>query len=663
MIFGAGLLSPEIRTDFIHEAFPDYMRRTLRDVLGIILLSVVYAAVAKVSLAAAAAHHVVSSVWPPAGIAVFVLVRFGLRFWPGVAIGAFVLNVSNGITPLGAIAIAAGNALEAVAGAYLLTRVAHVNRALDRVRDVVALVGYAGLLSTMIAATFGVASLVLTGSAPASTALHLWLVWWTGDAVGVVVVAPLLLTWTEPERDAPAIALPGIEESFTFVVLVLATDLLFRWGGGFFYLVFPMTTWIALRLGRRGAATAVAVVMVIATWHTIEGGGPFTAFSTLGNLFALQLFLTVLAAKSMLFAASRAETQIGRDRLMESESRYRMLARNLPDACVLLYDSDLRLVLVEGPALVAAEFVKEEVEGKTIDQIFDYDHALALSAPFRLAFDGRSFEFEFTYNERTYLVRVIPVGKPRETVKFAMALALDITQRHESEHELAESRERLQALSRQLIAAQEDERKRIAREVHDELGQALTGIKIGLSAMRTRPNRRPSLETEKRLDAVNVAIDGAIEAVRRIILRLRPGVLDNLGPLAALEYEVQEFTQQAGLPVRLVLPQHQIALDAERSTTLYRTAKEALTNVLRHANAKSVAVGVKVHPGSLVLQVTDDGRGIDENELRNPRSMGILGMRERAISCGGTLEVRRGAGGGTDVVLTVPYDDSGGPGQ
>jgi signal transduction histidine kinase len=195
--------------------------------------------------------------------------------------------------------------------------------------------------------------------------------------------------------------------------------------------------------------------------------------------------------------------------------------------------------------------------------------------------------------------------------------------------------------------------------VHDELGQVLTAIKIGLSALRTRTVRRPSLETERRLDSVNAAIDGAINAVRRIVLRLRPGVLDNLGPLAALEWEVQEFTEQAGLPVALVLPEDLANLDAERSTVLYRTVQEALTNVMRHANAKSVAVGLKVEPGVLVLQVTDDGRGIAEAELRKPRSMGILGMRERAMACGGTLEVRRAAGGGTDVVLVVPYDTNG----
>jgi PAS domain S-box-containing protein len=399
--------------------------------------------------------------------------------------------------------------------------------------------------------------------------------------------------------------------------------------------------------------------MVLATWHTVHGFGPFATSSAIRNLFALQLFLGVLATKCMLFAASRAETRNSQARLQETESRYRLLARNLPDACVVLYDRDTRLLLVEGPVVAAAGFVKEEVEGRTIGELFDNESARALTAPFRFAFEGRTFEFEFAYNARTYLVRVLPLAEPGARAQFGMALALDITLRHQSERELDESRARLQALSRQLIAAQEDERRRIAREVHDELGQALTGIKIGLSALRNRTLRRPSIETDRRLLTVNDSIDGAIDSVRRIILRLRPGVLDNLGPLAALEWEVQEFTQQAGLPVQLALPTEPIDLDTERSTTLYRTVQEALTNVMRHAKATSVAVGLKVHGGKLVLQVTDDGCGIPEDQLLNPRSMGILGMRERAMSCGGTLEVRRAAGGGTDVVLTVPYEQNG----
>ncbi|MFI5231281.1 MAG: MASE1 domain-containing protein [Gemmatimonadales bacterium] len=633
--------------------------RLIRDIVGNVVLAAVYFAVARVSLGAAMVHHVVSNIWPPAGIAVFALLRFGPRLWPGVAIGAYLLNTTNGVPPLAAAIIAAGNTLECVVGAHLVTHVRPIHRALDRVRDVLALIGFAGLFATLIGATVGVAALVLTGAAPGIEPWHLWLVWWTGDAVGVLVVAPLLLTWTEPERDAPDSRMRGLEEAVIFIVLVVATDLLFRAWVGFVYLVFPMLTWVALRLGRRGASTAVAMVMAIATWHTIHGTGPFTAFSPLANLYALQLFIAVLSGKSMLFAASRAEAREGEARVRQTESRYRLLARNLPDACVILYDRDTRLVLVEGPVVAAAGFVKEEVEGRTVGELFDTEHARALMAPFRFAFEGRTFEFEFAYKDRTYLVRVLPLAEAGTKAQFGMALALDITLRHQSERELDESRARLQALSRQLLAAQEEERRRVAREVHDELGQSLTAIKMGLSALRNRTLRRPSIETDTRLQTVNDAIDGAIEAVRRIILRLRPGVLDNLGPLAALEWEVQEFTQQAGLPVRLVLPTEPIDLDTERSTTLYRTVQEALTNVLRHADAKSVAVGLEVHDGSLVLQVTDDGRGIAENQLRNPRSMGILGMRERAMSCGGTLEVRRALGGGTDVVLTVPYERNG----
>ena len=637
---------------------PDVVRRA-REALGFAALAGAYALAGKVSLAAASAHHVVSSIWPPAGIAVFALLKFGPGIWPGVAIGAFVLNVTNGISPAGALIIAAGNTLEGVAAAYLLTRIAHVHRALDRVRDALALIGFAGIVSTVIAATIGVAALAITRSAAWGEAPRLWLVWWTGDAVGVLVVAPLLLTWSEPERDAAESPLPVVEQLFTFLALVAATELLFRAPAVFVFLVFPMATWIALRLGRRAASTAVAAVMVIATWHTVAGNGPFTAFSALGNLFALQLFLAVLAAKSLLFAASRAETRSGRARLLQTESRYRLLARNLPDACIVLCDRDTKLLLAEGPALAAAGFVKEEVEGRTIAELFGAGHAEALATPFRLAFEGRSLEFEFSHHERTYLVRVLPLAERGSYASFAMALAVDITERHESQRELAESRTRLQALSRQLLAAQEDERRRVAREVHDELGQALTGIKISLSALRSRAIRRPSVETDRRLLTVNEAIDSAIDAVRSIVLRLRPGVLDNLGPVAALEWEVQEFTRRSGLPVRLALPAEQIALDAERSTALYRTVQEALTNVLRHADASSVTVRLEIRRGALVLDVTDDGRGIADAELRNPRSMGILGMRERAMSCGGTLEVRRAAGGGTDVVLTVPYGGHG----
>lgn len=635
------------------------MQRVVRDALVALALAALYVALAKVSLAAAAAHHVVSSVWPPAGLALFWLLRFGRRFWPGVAIGAFILNATSGVSLLGAAAIAAGNTIEAVAGAYLLTRVAKVRRNLDRVRDVLALAGFAGVLSTVIAATIGVWSLVATGSAERSGALALWLVWWTGDAVGVLVVTPFLLWWTEPDPTPPRRAFGVLEPAITFGILIGTIDILFHELGKFVYPLFPIVWWIALRFGRRGAAAAVAIVTLMATWYTLSGRGEFATSTPLANLFALQLFLALLAVPSLAFAAARAEAEQSERKLRQSEEQYRTLARNLPDGCAVLYDRNLRLLLVEGPAVASAGFVKEEVEGRTLSEIFDAAHANALGEPFQLVFGGQSREFEFSYKTRTYLVRVLPLRGPGGAVTAGMALALDITQRDTSVRQTTESRTQLEHLARRLLAAQEDERRRVAREVHDELGQALTGIKIGLGAMRSSNKKRESSETDRRLLNVSMELDAAIESVRRIVLRLRPGVLDNLGAVAALEWEVQEFTRRTGIPVRLWVPPEPLLLDTERSTALYRTVQEALTNVVRHAQATQVIVSLAAKDDTLVLQVTDDGRGISEEELRNPRSLGILGMRERAIACGGTLEIRRAPTNGTQIIMTVPQRANG----
>lgn len=634
------------------------MSRLVRDVLVILAVATAYYVSGRISFAAAAAHHVISSVWVPAGIALFALLHFGLRAWPGVALGAFALNATSGVTPGGALIISAGNTLEGVVAALLLTRVAAFHRSLDRVRDVIALVGLAAGSGTLVAAAIGVTSLVLTGDANSADAVRLWLVWWAGDAVGIIVVTPLLLTWTEPETDAPLSSMRALEQGVTFAALVLASIALFHSEAGLAYLIFPMIAWIALRLGRRGGATAATIVMIIATDQTVLGAGPFTRFSLLGNLYVLQLFLVVLSVMSMLFAAFRAESQSAQTRLEESEARYRMLARNLPDAAVTLFDGDLRLLVVEGPAVAAAGFSKAQVEGALISDVFPDGEGAPLASAFRLAFEGRTSEFEFSYRDRIYLVRVLPLSDSAGRTWMGMALALDITQRYLSERELDESRARLQALSRQLLAAQEDERRHIAREVHDELGQTLSGVKMGLSALKTRP-RRTSLETGHQLDIMTNAIDGALDAVRRIVLRLRPGVLDNLGPLAALEWEVQEFTQHSGIPVHLTFPDEPIVLDGVRSTTLYRTLQESLTNVMRHAGATSVDVTLQRFGSVLVLQITDNGRGIGETEMRKPRSMGLLGMRERAVACGGSLEIRRAKPGGTEIVLNIPYDERG----
>lgn len=627
---------------------------SLRDLALNAAVAVTYAAVGHASLAAATEHRAISSLWMPSGIALFALVRFGPRLWPGVAIAAFVLNRSVGIPLLGALAIAGGDALEAVIGAHLVMRVWSTPAGPRRLRDVVALAVLAGAVSTAVAATIGVGTLVLAEATTLATAPALWLVRWTGDAVGVLVLSPLLFAWSHPEEPAPPRGVRPFEVLLVFGGLAVITDVLFARWGMLTFAVFPLVGWIALRLGFRGASTAVLVVSLVASLRTLAGDGPFTTWSPTANLFALQLFLVLLAMKSLSFAALQLEARASEARVRESEALYRMLAQHLPDGCVALFDDALRLQLVEGPAVADAGFVKKEVEGRTLDEIFDTEHAAALARPFREALRGRDLEFEFRYRDKAYLVRALPLPEQPAGGARAMALALDVTARDAAQREVAESRARLERLSHLLLSAQENERRRIAREVHDELGQALTAVKIGLSTSLLRAQRRGSLDSERHVRTAAATVDQAIESVQRIILALRPGVLDSLGPIAAIEHAVQQFSERSGIAVSLELPPEPLLLDTDHATALYRTVQEALTNVLRHADARTVSVSLRVEADILRLRIADDGRGIGDDQLRNPRSMGILGMRERAAACGGFLDLSRNPGGGTVVSMTMP---------
>src|SRR5205807_558199 len=178
------------------------MTHRLRHVLQIAAFAAAYFAAARVGLLAAVAQPVVSSAWPPSGLALAALLLLGLRLWPGIALGTFLLNWTAGVSAVGAAGIATGNTLEAVAAAWLLTRVVDFRPSLERVRDVIALVVVGALASTTLSATLGVASLWASGAVAPDALRRLWSVWWSGDALGDVLVAPLLLTWVSAGRTA-----------------------------------------------------------------------------------------------------------------------------------------------------------------------------------------------------------------------------------------------------------------------------------------------------------------------------------------------------------------------------------------------------------------------------------------------------------------------------
>jgi signal transduction histidine kinase len=255
------------------------------------------------------------------------------------------------------------------------------------------------------------------------------------------------------------------------------------------------------------------------------------------------------------------------------------------------------------------------------------------------------------YVLKAHLSRLVPA------VKRALREAQERWDRERAEEKLRNSHEQLRALNTYLQQVREEERTRIAREVHDELGQALTGLKLDLIwlAGKLPKHARPLL---RKIKAMSGQIDSTVQIIRRVATELRPGILDNLGLIAAIEWQATEFQDRTGIICDLKIEVEETMLDPELTTACFRIFQETLTNIIRHAKATRVDVNLSHDrvgdDDTLVLTVRDNGRGIAEKEIVNAMSIGLIGMRERAAQVGGDVLFFGLPGQGTTVTMRLP---------
>jgi PAS domain S-box-containing protein len=304
-------------------------------------------------------------------------------------------------------------------------------------------------------------------------------------------------------------------------------------------------------------------------------------------------------------------------------------------------------------------YSKEEVIGKSIkilrsgkhdEQFYQDLWKTILSAKiFRAEFIHKKKSGESCSQEET----ITPIIDGDGNVVYFVSTGHDITERKQVEGKLRKSYEQLHQFAVHLQSTREEERSRIAREIHDELGQALTGLKFDISWIGKKlPEGTEELQDKTR--SVAKLIDGTIQMVRRISSELRPGVLDRLGLAAAIEWQAQEFRIRTGIKCTLTPNFEGLKLDQDRATAVFRIFQEALTNVARHANASTVDVSLSLESGNLMLEVRDNGEGILESALLDPKSLGLLGMKERALAFGGRVNIVGDPGSGTRVILVIP---------
>jgi PAS domain S-box-containing protein len=564
--------------------------------LAFAAVAVAYIASAKVGLELSVAHGVITPVWPPTGIALAALLLFGPRLWPAVALGAFISNATSGVSAEVAAAIAVGNTLEAVAGAYLLRRVGF-RTSLDRARDVIALVVLGAFVSTTVSATNGVAVLAIAGSPAASPLDSAWVLWWLGDAMGDVLVAPLVLVWaTRPPRGLGRAR--SVEGAAVLGLLAGAGAAVFL--GGLWrypYLLFPLLVWATLRFRQLGAATGSFVLAAVGVAGVVSGLTPLgedpttdvQVFQGLLAFIAVSLLVVgatlserVRAEKALQQAnESLAEAQalahlgswewdIPSGRVAWSSELYRIFGL-APDGTAVTYDAFLRRVHPQDRRRVRREIERALEERSS----FELTHRIVLDDGSERAVHGRG------------RVVVDAEGTPVRM----LGTAQDVTERR-----------RLEEVRENILVA-----------VSHELRTPLTSI-VGF-AITLRERGGELNDGDRRAIVAHLAE----QALR--LERLLSDLLD-LDRLRHGRVRVTlEPTDVGALVARVVAAQprdgHAIELDAEPVVAdvdppkLERIVDNLVGNAIKHTPAGTkIAVSVEREGHDVLIRVDDGGPGV-----------------------------------------------------
>jgi len=491
--------------------------------VAIPLVALAYASVAAISLLLAIPPGYASAVWPPAGIALAAWLAFGPRIWPGILIGAALANLGvAGTTPAVALAIGLGNSAEAAVAGLLLRRFLALRHRFERPAAVWAFAAIAFGAAT-VAATSGVVTLALAGQVRwADFGTH-WLTWWLGDATGIVIVAPLLLAWSEPGTGLAA-GERRIEVQLFAALLALCAALL--WAIRFpadtvqklAYLMIPLVTWAAARLDQRAVTAASFAISAVAIMDMLDGvASMFVPMPLNESLLMLQLFVSLVALVGLTLSS------------------------------------------------LAGEVVRVNT------------HLEASRA-----------ELQRLVTERT--------------------VQLDQTLAHQV------------LLARRMVKIRDEERKRLAAELHGSVARDVTSL-------------------------------------REVISRLHPPSLEGVALASALRRYAAEFEERTGILVSVQSPPSRDTLPLNMKDGLLRISLEAMNNAAKHADATSIRIDLSTDASATQLVVQDDGRGFDLGAARPQNGQsgaGLLIMRERAIAIGGQLRLLSAPGAGTTIACTVP---------
>jgi PAS domain S-box-containing protein len=439
-----------------------------------------------------------------------------------------------------------------------------------------------------------------------------------------------------------------------------------------FYLV-PIA-WVCWSAGRR-AGLVLAVVATL-TWSIAERISDYNyTHPSLLYWNALMLFVFFVVVVYLLSAFQTAHyhlqdtVQQRTAALQEREAMLRGLVEHAPDS-IMVVDAQGRIVQANAQTEAMFGYRRDNLLGESVEMLVPErfrERHLGHRAGYGHEPQPRPMGAGLELYGRRKDGSEFPVDimlSPMQLATGAMVIAIvrDITRRKRAEEQLRQSQQQLRALATRLQEIREEERTRIARELHDELGQAMTGLKMELAwvgKQLAKPGESLPTAISDKITEMTELINGTIHSVRRISSELRPGLLDDLGLAAAIEWQAHDFEGRSGIACDVTVPANGVDLNRETSTAVFRIFQETLTNVARHANATKVRVSMSQEGRHVILEIKDNGRGITASAISDKSSLGLLGMRERAALFGGEVNFVGVAGQGTTVAVTIPQPQTG----